>query len=311
LRVAAVDLGTNTFLCLVADVVGEGASRQLQVIKDVARVVRLGEGVHQNRRFAPAALSRAAKCLDEFASVIKACGTQKVVATATSAARDVSNGEELLRLGADRGIPIQIIGGDREAELSFAGAVSGLPSKTSKNLLVVDVGGGSTELIYQPIKSAGRRTSFNVGCVRLTEMFVKGDVIAPTEIQNIYDHAFKVMKSFGQAPADVAIAVAGTPTTLACVAQGIDFDDSKVEGFIFTRPKLEELVHNLANLPLEKRKAVKGMEPLRADVIVTGGVLLLASLDAVGLNELYVSTRGLRFGAALSYESLSEPTDGA
>src|SRR5476649_69226 len=168
MRIASVDLGTNSFLCLICEV---QSGRPLEIIEDICRVVRLGEMVNQNHYFLPAALSRAAIALEEFSQLIKKHSVEKVVATATSAARDASNGAELLNLGQKFGIPISIIGGEREAHLSFEGALSGLSETVNKNILVVDVGGGYTELIFKPLRDKEiRANSFEVGCVRLTEM---------------------------------------------------------------------------------------------------------------------------------------------
>jgi len=143
-KIAAVDLGTNTFLCLIAEVEG----KNLKVLEDISRVVRLGEKVNENKRFLPSALARAADTLNEFGTIIRKHNVDHVVATATSAARDVENGAELLELGRDQNIPISIIGGKREAQLSFEGAISS-SADLNQSIFVIDVGGGSTELIYR------------------------------------------------------------------------------------------------------------------------------------------------------------------
>lgn len=302
MRIAAIDLGTNSFLCLIADVSGRPPHTQLKIIYDTYKVVRLGEKVHQNRRFLPEALGRAQACLDEFAAAIKKHKAEKVVATATSAARDASNGEELMRMGRERGIPIHIIGGAKEAELSFAGAVSNLANAHDRKILVVDVGGGSTELIYREPGKSPRGHSFDVGCVRLTEMFIKKDPLDKAEYEKMSAHTRKVISAYGNISPDDIIAVAGTPTTLACVAQGIDFDEHKVEGYRLTREKIAELSERLGRLPLSERKSVKGLEPLRADVILAGCAVLLETLGLAGRDEMQVSTRGLRFGVALHHD---------
>jgi exopolyphosphatase / guanosine-5'-triphosphate,3'-diphosphate pyrophosphatase len=300
-KVAAIDLGTNTFLCLIAEV-GAAANKTLKVIDDASKVVRLGEKVHQNRAFLPQALERAAACLDQFQKMIQIHKVDKVIATATSAARDATNGQELIKLGRDRGIPIHIIEGKKEAELSFDGAVSAIESAANKKILVIDVGGGSTELIFREPGKDIKATSFDVGCVRLTEMFLKNDPVSANEYQALQSYAAKVMNQYGHVSPDLVVAVAGTPTTLACVAQKIDFDEYKVEGYTLTRQKISDLARDLGALPLSERKKVKGLEPLRADVIVTGCALLERGLDLAGRDEMRVSTRGLRYGIALHHE---------
>ena len=315
MKIAAVDLGTNSFLCLVAEVDGREANRTLKVITDVSRVVRLGEKVHENRQFLPAALKRAEVCLDEFQTIIQKHKVDFVIATATSAARDAKNGNELIEMGKARGIPISIIGGDREAELSFIGAVSGIQGWEKKKVLVVDVGGGSTEFVYKEPQKMLRAFSFDVGCVRLTEMFLKKKAQTPieldapldqNELDELYSFAFEKFKKYSDADPSLVVAVAGTPTTLACVLQGIDFEDSKVEGFVFDKSALDKLTRELSEMKLSDRKKVKGLEPLRADIIVTGGKLLSAALEAVNKNQMVVSTRGLRYGAALRWEEFKK-----
>ncbi|MDZ4677341.1 MAG: Ppx/GppA family phosphatase [Oligoflexia bacterium] len=303
MKIAAVDLGTNTFLCLIAEVIGQSPTRSLKVIEDVARVVRLGEKVHENRAFLPIALERAARCLTEFQELIKENKVDKVIATATSAARDATNGHKLIQLGRGRGIPIHIIEGRREASLSFAGAVSAVPDAHKRKILVIDVGGGSTELIFSENGNTLKERSFDVGCVRQTEIYLKKDPIDFTEYENMKQVVLKVLKEYGRVDPDLIIAVAGTPTTLACIDQKISFDDSKVEGHVLTKSRIQELAKELGSLTLEERKKVKGLEPLRADVIVAGCALLECGLDVAQQSELRVSTRGLRYGVALNYES--------
>ncbi|MCC6276989.1 MAG: Ppx/GppA family phosphatase [Oligoflexia bacterium] len=303
MKVAAIDLGTNTFLCLVARVKGSGSSAKIEVIKDCSRVVRLGEKVNQNRAFLPEALARAEVCLKEFANIIKESGAEKIVATATSAARDAKNGHELLQLGERLGIPIEVIGGKREAELSFYGTMSGFPAHLNKQVLVVDVGGGSTELIRHSPGQPLQAQSFDVGVVRLTEMFVKSDPIKESEYEELRAYGKQVLQKFGKPPVDHVIGVAGTPTTLACIVQAIAFDDEKINGFSLTREQIDFWGRKLGAMTLDLRKQTTGLEPKRADVIVAGCALLDAALEIIGHSEMIVSTRGLRFGAAMFHES--------
>ena len=269
----------------------------------MCRVVRLGEKVHENRFFLPEALKRADAALKEFSELINRHSVEKVVATATSAARDVSNGQDLIKLGAKYQIPITIIEGEREATLSFEGALSGFTSNLQKSILVVDVGGGSTELIF---REAGAKAivakSFDIGCVRLTEMFLKQDPIAIDELNSLSTFASKTLSTFGPVHPESIVAVAGTPTTLACVAQGIDFNEAQVDGYLLTKGQIELLTSRLSSMPLAERKKLKGLEPLRAEVIIAGGALLISALDISGASEMTVSTRGLRYGVALHYK---------
>lgn len=298
MRVAAIDLGTNSFLCLIADITDSNGSRKIHVVSDTSRVVRLGENVNRDKVFSPGALARAEDCFREFSTIILRGKVDKVLATATSAARDVKNGGDFLNLGKRYGIPISIISGKREAELSFLGALSGLSQK--ENVAVVDVGGGSTEIIVNGNNLHAE--SFDVGVVRLTEMFIHSDPPKLGDRDALRLHARKVFSKAGSFHPQLAIAVAGTPTTLACVEQKIEFDEKKVEGFFLKVSRLKELEVELSRLTQTERCQLKGLEPKRADVIVAGTILLQEAAAVLNIDQYYVSTRGLRYGAALHYE---------
>jgi exopolyphosphatase/guanosine-5'-triphosphate,3'-diphosphate pyrophosphatase len=299
MRVGAIDLGTNSFLCLIADV----ENKKIKVIEDHCRVVRVGEGISKTKRFSSEALGRASKCLKEFRSHLDRLGVKKVLATATSAARDAENGQELLAIGNQFKIPISIISGSEEAFLSFEGAITGIEAKSFGNLLVVDVGGGSTELIVKEPQKPLIAKSFDVGCVRLTERFLIKDPIDDVELMNLLNHAKKTFAPFESVHPQAVIAVAGTPTTLAAIDQEIDFDDSMIDGYVLSYQKIEQLMKRLAKMSLVERKKVKGLDPMRADVIVAGAALLLAALEKFKMRELIVSSRGLRYGVALHHET--------
>jgi exopolyphosphatase/guanosine-5'-triphosphate,3'-diphosphate pyrophosphatase len=333
MRIAVVDIGTNSFLCLVCDVSqasdaraggansangssGDSAVRDdgehgnnnaLKVISDICKVVRLGEKVHANRAFLPEALTRAESAFSEFSEIIAQHNVNHIIGIATSAARDVSNGAELIKLGMKYKIPIKIIDGETEALMSYAGACSAFPHESKKlNILVVDVGGGSTELIYKDVNTKELKAqSFDVGCVRLTEMFFKNDPVETQELNALSKFASKTLSSFGRVKSELVVAVSGTPTTLACIAQKIDFNPDLVEGYSFTRSSLEQLTQNLSQKTLKEKENLKGLDPLRADVIVAGGALLIAALDIANASQLMVSTRGLRYGVALNFRDFT------
>lgn len=296
MRVAAIDLGTNSFLCLIAEV----ESQKLTVKEDLLRVVKLGEGVHENKRFSPGALKRASDCLDYFSEFIQKHSPEVVLATATSAARDVENGDELIKMGKDKNIPIHIIPGRREAELSFIGTMSGFDESSNKCFLSVDVGGGSTEIVYQPPGQKIVPKSYDIGVVRLTEMFLKNDILQGEEKTKLVEYAMEKMKRFEVPQFDHLVAVAGTPTTFACMENKGVFNSS-IDGFRLTRKMLRHWTTRLGAMTLEERKTVAGLDPKRADVIVAGGLILLSVLDTLNRDFFTVSTRGLRYGVALNW----------
>lgn len=294
MRIAAIDLGTNTFLCLIVEADHTGIQR---VLSDTAKVVRLGEGVHKNRAFGPAALRRAEDCLKEFKALIEKHEVESVAAVATSAARDATNGHELLALGLKYQVPISTISGEREAELSFRGITS--DRTTLEGIMGLDIGGGSTEVMgFEKRKVKG--VSVDIGAVRLTEMFVTGHPVSANERKALDDFAREKLGVFSRLRPKELIAAAGTPTTFAAIDLGIDFDARKIHGHKMSRDRVEEITLGLAQLDLEERKLVTGLDAGRADVIVAGGTILVAACDAMGVSEMTVSVRGIRFGVALA-----------
>jgi exopolyphosphatase/guanosine-5'-triphosphate,3'-diphosphate pyrophosphatase len=297
-KVAALDLGSNTFLLLVADVANGNIGK---IYRDEIQVTKLGQGVHANKKFHPDALLRAEECLKEYGEMIREERPDRILAMATSAARDVSNGQELFKMGERYGIPIRIIPGHLEAKITFDGATYDLSDKSG--IAIVDVGGGSTEVIAQGKESVPQGVSVDVGSVRLTEMFVTGHPVKPKEVEDLLNYAaqkFTEAKSqMPKAKIKEVVAVAGTPTTLAAVMQKQPYRDDLVHGFKITVQQLEEWLYKLAKMDLNTRKNLPGMDPLRADVIVAGMAILLSSLRALNMKELKTSTRGVRYGVAL------------
>lgn len=298
MKVAALDLGSNTFLLLVCEV---ESGRITKIYRDEIQVTKLGQGVHATRKFHAEALARAEKCLREYGEIIRAEQPDKILAVATSAARDVANGQELFKIGDKNGIPIRIIPGSLEAQITFEGATYDLENK--KGIVVIDVGGGSTEIIGLSDDGKVQGVSVDVGSVRLTEMFISGHPIKTSEVEMLLKYAndkfADARQFFPQNKLHEAIGVAGTPTTLAAVMQGAPYSDDKVQGYKITTGDLENWIGRLASLDLESRKAVIGMDPQRADVIVAGMVILLSALKALKMPGLVVSIRGVRYGVAL------------
>lgn len=301
MKVAALDLGSNTFLMLIAEVEHGKVNK---VFNDELRVTRLGQGVHANRALHPDALLRAEECFRDYAEILKHSKPQKILAMATSAARDVSNGQKLFDLGQKYGIPIRIIPGNLEAQITFEGATFDV--ENASGVCVVDVGGGSTEVIAKSAEGKLVGQSVDIGSVRLTEMFVTSHPVLKKEREELYQYAYSQIKNSQvknlKGLAKKVIAVAGTPTTLAAVVQEKSYSDGLVHGYVLSKKDLLHWEEKLANMPLAERKALAGMDPLRADVIIAGINILLACLDFLGLKELTVSTRGVRYGVALMAE---------
>lgn len=300
MRTATLDLGTNTFLCLISEVENGVIN---QVLEDQVRVVRLGQDVHKTRRLHPEALQRAEQCFKEFSQLITNHRPDRTLAFATSAARDVTNAKELFELGKKYQIPIEVISGDREAECTFLGTID---QKLSAPVAIVDVGGGSTEFIIGDASGIRFRQSLDIGSVRLTERFVTKNPLDNREQENLehhLTHETSLLKSkLATLPIELkpkkVIVVAGTPTTLATLDMGLPFESEKVHGYKLTLSRIKEWSDRLAKLKVEERQKLAGMEPKRADVIVAGALCLYHSCKVFGVEEVEVSIRGLRYGIA-------------
>lgn len=300
MRVATLDLGTNTFLCLIAEV-EKGVVQK--VLEDQVRVVRLGQDVNRARRFHPEALKRADECFAEFSKLIARHQPKRVLAFATSAARDVQNSNELIEIGKRYQIPIQIISGEREAECTFVGTID---HELQSPVAIVDVGGGSTEFILGDRSGLKFRTSLDIGSVRLTEKFISANPIIDNELKILQDFLSaetsslkdKLTNSPVRLKPKKVIAVAGTPVTIATLDMGLPFENEKVHGYKLSLKIIEDWAKRLSQMTIAERQKLSGMEAKRADVIVAGALTLLYSCRVFEVDEVEVSTRGLRYGIA-------------
>ncbi|MBX3040899.1 MAG: Ppx/GppA family phosphatase [Bdellovibrionaceae bacterium] len=301
MRVAALDLGTNTFLCLIA----EGEGRIEKVLADEAEVVRLGQEVDRTGRFHDDALSRAEICLTKFRELMDRHQVDRILGTATSAARDVENGEELFKIARRLKIPLEIIPGSEEARLSYLGACG--ENKDLLNRLVIDIGGGSTELIVGRGRDLLFAQSLDIGAVRLTERFVSKQPIPSTDQQRLHEEIERVLsKALGEIGAhqiDEVVAVAGTPTSLAAIELG-GFDRNKVDGHQLRLERLQQWRSEFSATTVEEKKT-KYQLGGRADIIYAGVSILCATAEKLGVQSVSVSTKGLRYGVAL--ELFSRP----
>jgi exopolyphosphatase/guanosine-5'-triphosphate,3'-diphosphate pyrophosphatase len=294
-RYAAIDVGTNSVLLLVAE---RTAAGRFEAVLERAEITRLGRGVDQSRRLRPEAIEDTLAVLEAYVSEARELGAKDIVVSATSAARDAENGREFLDGAKARcGVSVEIISGDEEARLSFASAFADFGGKGP--LVVLDIGGGSTEFVFgDGGGNVSFRRSFDVGSVRLTERHVHADPPTADELTRI---SVALKETFTAVPpprpGTRLVAVAGTATTLCAVARGIEpYDAARVHGAVLTRAEVEQTVDRLAALPLGLRRTVPGLEPRRADVIVAGGLVLRAAMDALDAAEVTISDRGLRWG---------------
>jgi exopolyphosphatase/guanosine-5'-triphosphate,3'-diphosphate pyrophosphatase len=295
-RVAAVDLGTNSTRLLVADV-DDGR------VEEVARnsqITRLGEGVDERRKLLPLPVARVRNVLSEYRREVERLGAERVLTIGTSAVRDAENGEAFLgEIEWSYGFTTRLLSGEEEAELTRRGVANG--RAVGDETVVLDVGGGSTELI-----TARDRVSLDLGCVRLTERHLRSDPPAREELDDAARAVHEALPDWN--PRD-AIGVAGTVTSLAALELG-EYDPEQTHGYRISRASVERQVERLASLPLSERRELPGLEPERAPVIVAGALIVREVLDRYGLDGLEVSERDLLHGAALEAAELPEPQEG-
>ena len=299
-RVAVVDMGSNSTRLLVADVGDDGSCEELE---RESIVTRLGQGVDSAGHLAEEAKERVYAALERYRAEIDRLGADVTVGVLTSAVRDSADGEQFAATVRDRfGIAARAIPGEEEARLSYLGATAG--HATDHPTLVIDIGGGSTELIVGTGGEMTFHVSTQVGVVRHTERHLRGDPPAADELAALRGEAAETF--YAQVPADVralpteGIAVAGTATQCAAIALG-GYDRERIQGYVLERDELEAMLARLAALPLEQRRAVPGLDPARAPTIVAGAAILLEATGAFGLERVEVSENDILRGVALGY----------
>ena len=299
-RVAAIDCGTNTIRLLIADV----ADTRLVEVDRQLRYVRLGQDVDRTGEFHPDALARTFAACEEYAAVIAGAGVTRTRFVATSAARDVGNRDLFLTGVADRlGVTVEIIAGAEEAELSFLGAVTGVGDRlTGDPVLVMDIGGGSTELVLGDRASGPTQAvSLDLGSVRLTERLLRSDPPTAHELQAACDLVDAQIEGCGidLAAARSFVGVAGTVTTLSAIEQGLtSYDRSRVHGSVVDRDAVAAWFDWFAGSTAADRAELACLPPQRADVI-TAGVLIAERIGAFVPADLVVSESDILDGVAL------------
>jgi exopolyphosphatase/guanosine-5'-triphosphate,3'-diphosphate pyrophosphatase len=311
-RVAVVDIGTNSTRLLIADVAPDGALAELH---RESIVTRLGDRVDATGRLADDAIERVFDTLGHYRDLIDAHRAVATTAVLTSAVRDATNGARFTSAVRERyGLDARTIGGDEEAALTFAGATSERPHD-GRELVVVDIGGGSTEFVIGCDGAVDFHTSTQAGVVRQTERHIRDDPPRREDIAALRTEVAGIIEQ--HVPADLreritrAIAVAGTATSCAAIELELDpYDPKRVHGHTLTRATCERILDDLARLTHLERRNVTGLHPDRAPTIVAGVAMLLEVFDAFGLDELEVSEHDILRGAALRLPApVAEPDD--
>jgi len=290
LRLAVVDIGTNSARLLVA----EPKNGKVEVVRTGLITTRLGEGIGQYPYLLRPAIERTLAALHNFKQIIEATGAEIVIAAATSAVRDAGNQAEFLsQVKQQVGWDVRVLSGAEEAELSYIGAVRGLKCDL-RQPVVIDIGGGSTEFIWTG-KSGLHYVSLRLGAVRMTE--------GNCGLTEIKEMMADLLKSIKEHDFTGIIGVGGTFTTLAAIDQELEvYDPHKVHGYILPRQRIQDILYRLEAMTVEQRKDVPGLQPQRADIIVAGVRIALAAVTGLEAEEVMVSETDIIFG--LLYQKL-------
>ena len=304
-RCAFIDIGTNTILCLIAELRDGGRFR---VLDDLAEITRLGQGVDRTGLISHQGEQRSSAVLRGYLDACKTLGVGEVIAVGTSALRDARNSLEVRqRWRLELGLEVRVIGGDDEAAYSFLAAQRGLPL-SGEELLVMDIGGGSTEFIRGNDAGVTHALSLHLGSVRLTERFLRSDPVQAEEFAEMTSAIDSELAALAKhwrhfALASTWVGTAGTFTTMAAVEKKLmRYSQSVVHGSQLTQVEVQRQVRLYRSKTLAERKAIPGLEPKRADVILAGACLIDRMMTLFGARQLIVSDQGVRYG--LLYERL-------
>jgi exopolyphosphatase / guanosine-5'-triphosphate,3'-diphosphate pyrophosphatase len=299
-RVAVVDIGTNSTRLLIGDVEGTAVTE----VERRTTVTNMGRGVDHSGLICPDAVDDVCTVIADYKARYEEMGAERVMAIATSAVRDAVNSEAFIAELRERFcLDARLLTGEEEANLTYLGATVQRPD--SESTLVFDIGGGSTELIVGSGRRVGFHTSLQVGTIRQSERHLSTDPPDPHELEDLADEIRNLIDravvANPHARATRAIAVAGTPTSLAAIDQGLEpYDPGRVHGYRLGMPRIQRMLSRLSSLPLAERLRVPGLHPGRAPTIVAGTVILVQVMRAFKLREIEVSERDILHGSALS-----------
>ena len=292
MRLAGIDIGSNTTLLLIV----ENRHGEFHVLSDKIYFTRLAEGIQKTKQFSESALIRLEHSFSSLKEELNHFQPDQISLVATSASRQALNKDQLLLLGKKYDLfPIEIISPKREAELTFTGALFGLGHELDK-ILVVDIGGGSTELV-----SNRKSYSLDIGSVSLTERFLSSQSLSRTEkisLSQFLNQKLKHLETFLKEDYESLIFVAGTPVSLAFMEKRSS-NPNEIHGLVLKEDQVDFWLEKLMNLSVEERKRIPHLPEYRSDVIVSGLALLKHILKGTGKKEFIVSATGVRYGLIL------------
>jgi exopolyphosphatase/guanosine-5'-triphosphate,3'-diphosphate pyrophosphatase len=304
MRVAVVDIGTNSTRLLVAEV---DRGRVTEELERHSEVTRLGAGVDSAGRLQDEAMERVYATLEAYREAIERHRAERAVAVLTSAVRDAANGEAFAETVERRfGLEPHVLKGEEEARLTFLGATSERDPEDETPTLVIDIGGGSTELVIGSGQRAAFHVSTQAGVVRQSERHIDIDNDPPSaeELEDLVRDVREILEAGvpdeQRAAVRQAIAVAGTATSLAAIAQRLDpYDPQRVHGYRLDAAERDRIRDELTGMTLEQRRALPGLHPDRAPTIIPGVLILEQVMDLFGLNQVEISEHDILRGAAL------------
>ena len=309
-RLAGIDIGTLTCRFLIADLPVNGPMKELRAER---RILRLGEGVDQSKRLNRAAMDRVIQCLKEWRAVIDGSRVDACAAVATSAVRDAANRQEFLdRVKCEAGFEVEVITGAEEAHRTILGVRSGLPTGVT-DVLALDIGGGSTEFIFDRPGQSPLVRSIDIGVVRLSERLLHHDPPTCDEIEQARDWVRKetqeAMATMPRHPGQVFVGTAGTVTSLAAMAQQLPtYEPARIHNYRLTLDTISNLEQQLLSRTKAARIGLPGLEQNREDVIASGAIIIRAVMETLGEQECLVSDLGLREGVLLDLARRSSDT---
>jgi exopolyphosphatase / guanosine-5'-triphosphate,3'-diphosphate pyrophosphatase len=298
-RVAVVDVGSNSSRLLVADV----SDGEVVKIERQSRVTRLGRGVDLSGQLSAEAIEEACEAIGDYVAICDGADVERVTAIATSAVRDAANGAAFVAELRERfAVSARVLDGDEEAHLTYLGATHERPP--AEPTLVIDIGGGSTELIVGSGEEISFQASLQAGVVRHTERHVASDPPSAAELEalaaDVRTSIEAALARCGKSRAAAGIAVAGTPTSLAAIELELDrYDPERVHGHVLSLESIQRLLSRLASAPLVERAQIRGLHEDRAPTIIAGVVILVEAMRAFDLERIRVSEHDILYGAAI------------
>lgn len=296
MKKAVIDIGTNSVKYMLADTEGK---REPSILKDVQVITKLGEGLRKNGVISPLAATRTADSVKEFFLDAVKDGAEDIRLVGTMALRTASNADGFVeKVKTATGLEIDILSGEREAALSFSGAVAGFDLSNVKRFCTIDTGGGSTELVFAEDGKIICKTSLKIGALLLTEKYFSKDKISKGDLKEA-ERELETVFGDSKPPfaVQLAIGIGGNVTSIASVFKKVvKYDPKEIHGTEISYEEIERQIEEYSSKNLEERRQIRGLDSERADIILAGACIIRHALKFCGCRELVVSTKGLRHG---------------